>query len=583
MQQSKSNFPKAFLLTLICAIGIGGTAPAQTASDLVAQGRTFLSQRYLINANAKFAAAVATSPSHEEANFFYAGTRLMTLVNQSATQDFLDRLGFAAIGRDIYNWNSKPARDAFGRRITPAGVNAQEGTAHLKSTLRPELQAARANLAKVTSPGFEIALTASETTTASVSIDIADVSLLIALTHFLEYFLYTTDSWNLNAILTDLDALHQSNQLNAERILSDYPELFTYRSTDDLADARDQFSDFVTTYQLASSSIRSRAVQDNHLFMDDPARSIEEMDFRSLIQDLKNSLAQGPIALSINNKYTVNATPHFNSMHSLRSYLPQMRKNSFVIGSLPDETFGGVITGLSAEQIEAFAIENKVESLPSLSTGQLAPGMMIGSQFFNFPINVIKGRGYVVQYSDNLRDWQNIEFVIASSGRVVISDFMEQAQPQRFYRILESAGFPPENDNFSNRIVLTGLPTTTGGANANATRESGEPDHTDESFGQGNRSVWWSWTSPINGNVTISTSGSPFDTLLGVYTGNTASSLAVIAQNDQDPQGGNDSRVSLTTTAGTIYQIAVDGYFSSTGNITLNISSPWWTGLPTGD
>lgn len=317
MRQTQSNLPKAFLLTLICAIGIAGTAPAQTASDLVAQGRGFLSQRDLFNANSRFAQAVATDPSHEEANAFYAGTRLMSLVDQPATQDFLDRLGLGAMGRDIYNWSSKPARDAFGRRITPAGVNAQEGTAHLRTTLRPELQAARANLAKVTSPGFEITLSAAETTTASVSIDLADVSLLVALTHFLEYFLYTTDSWNLDALLTDLDALHQANQLNAERILRDYPALFTFRSTDDLADARDRFSDFVTAYQMASTSIRNRPVQDNHLFMDDPKRASEEMDFRSLIQDLQNSLTQGPIVLSINSKHMVNATPHFGGMHSL--------------------------------------------------------------------------------------------------------------------------------------------------------------------------------------------------------------------------------------------------------------------------
>jgi hypothetical protein len=81
---------------------------------------------------------------------------------------------------------------------------------------------------------------------------------------------------------------------------------------------------------------------------------------------------------------------------------------------------------------------------------------------------------------------------------------------------------------------------------------------------------WWTWTAPISGVVTISTMGSAFDTLLGVYTGTTVSALSVVAANDN--QGFFPfSAVSFTATGGTPYQIAVDGFGGASGSIQLSL------------
>ena len=74
----------------------------------------------------------------------------------------------------------------------------------------------------------------------------------------------------------------------------------------------------------------------------------------------------------------------------------------------------------------------------------------------------------------------------------------------------------PANDMFANRKVITGTNITAAGSNTGATRETGEPFHAGVS---GGASVWWSWRAPTQGIVTISTAGSSFDTVLGVYTG----------------------------------------------------------------
>jgi hypothetical protein len=73
---------------------------------------------------------------------------------------------------------------------------------------------------------------------------------------------------------------------------------------------------------------------------------------------------------------------------------------------------------------------------------------------------------------------------------------------------------PSPNDQFANRIVLSGSRVATPGDNVNATKEPGEPLHAGNS---GGKSVWWTWTAPSSGPVAVTTAGSSFDTTLGIY------------------------------------------------------------------
>jgi hypothetical protein len=128
-------------------------------------------------------------------------------------------------------------------------------------------------------------------------------------------------------------------------------------------------------------------------------------------------------------------------------------------------------------------------------------------------------------------------------------------------------GAIPDNDNFATRIALVGTNVTTTGSNVGATLEPGERD---PSF-EGGRSVWWTWTAPANGAVTITTAGSDFDTMLAAYTGDTLSNLTPMTFNDdRDPT--NASIVTFNVAAGTVYQISVDGSISTAGNIVLHLT-----------
>jgi hypothetical protein len=130
------------------------------------------------------------------------------------------------------------------------------------------------------------------------------------------------------------------------------------------------------------------------------------------------------------------------------------------------------------------------------------------------------------------------------------------------------------NDSFTNRPTLKPPPppdpllnVRVRSSNLAATKEPGEPDIAGN---PGGKSVWWQWLAPISGPVTISTIGSSFDTLLGVYTGGAISNLVLVASND-DAEGILQSDVTFEAAAGTHYQIAVDGFNGASGEIVLTL------------
>jgi hypothetical protein len=77
--------------------------------------------------------------------------------------------------------------------------------------------------------------------------------------------------------------------------------------------------------------------------------------------------------------------------------------------------------------------------------------------------------------------------------------------------------------------------------------------------------VWVSWTAPGDGVAVFSTRGSTFDTLLAIYTNSPFGEVA----SDEDAGGFQTSRAAFNAAAGTTYFIAVDGFASATGHITL--------------
>ena len=132
-----------------------------------------------------------------------------------------------------------------------------------------------------------------------------------------------------------------------------------------------------------------------------------------------------------------------------------------------------------------------------------------------------------------------------------------------------AAAAPPANDNFAAAETIAGDSGTLSGTNAEATAEPNEPDHAGS---PASASVWYRWTAPADGLVSLDTCTASFDTRLAVYTGTALANLTEVASNDDSEDcgpGSAQSSLSFAATSGTTYQIAVDGYGGFTGTFTL--------------
>ncbi|MCP4342407.1 MAG: hypothetical protein GY799_26900, partial [Desulfobulbaceae bacterium] len=130
---------------------------------------------------------------------------------------------------------------------------------------------------------------------------------------------------------------------------------------------------------------------------------------------------------------------------------------------------------------------------------------------------------------------------------------------------------PAAGDFFADAITLEGVSGQTTGSNADATKETGEPDHTGNI---GGKSIWWTWTAPGTDYFYFDTSGNSFDILLAVYSGSGADSLTEVAGNYNVGSGNRNSGLTFHAQSGVRYYIAVDGkrdwWSTDSGDIVLD-------------
>jgi hypothetical protein len=130
----------------------------------------------------------------------------------------------------------------------------------------------------------------------------------------------------------------------------------------------------------------------------------------------------------------------------------------------------------------------------------------------------------------------------------------------------------PSNDNFASPTELPSLPdVSVNGSNLDATPELDDPLNS----GANENSVWFKWTAPFTGPARIGICGADFDSVLGVYTGDSLASLTQVSTNDNGCPGLNgDSVLTVTVSAGTTYRILVNSYRQDiSGAFTLKIEN----------
>jgi hypothetical protein len=138
----------------------------------------------------------------------------------------------------------------------------------------------------------------------------------------------------------------------------------------------------------------------------------------------------------------------------------------------------------------------------------------------------------------------------------------------------------PANDNFANATAINSLPSNPTANTTNATFQTGEP--TPNCVGTVSRTVWYRLTLPTSTNVRISTVGSSYDTVVGVYTGNGFGSLAQVACDDDSGGSGNASLLDFQAVAGTTYHVQVGRFGNNSGgSLVVNFIGAAPTATPT--
>ncbi len=131
--------------------------------------------------------------------------------------------------------------------------------------------------------------------------------------------------------------------------------------------------------------------------------------------------------------------------------------------------------------------------------------------------------------------------------------------------------FTPGNDMFSQAVLIpTGTTFNVEGTNASATIEPFETSLPHQNLVQ-QASVWWKWTPSTTGDYVISTLGSNFDTVLGVYKRSAGGGFETVGVNDSRSLTDDTSRLELALTGGQQYYIVVASYHKDTvGDIKLS-------------
>ena len=134
--------------------------------------------------------------------------------------------------------------------------------------------------------------------------------------------------------------------------------------------------------------------------------------------------------------------------------------------------------------------------------------------------------------------------------------------------LLPRANAVATNDNFNQRATLFGDRLTVTASSVGATRAPNEPAMAGVDSGA---SLWWVWRPTLEGRAVVDTTGSSFDTVLGIYFGKEIGRLDNRwGANDSD--GGNlTSRIEFNADPSVDHSIVVAGKNSAAGDIVLNI------------
>jgi hypothetical protein len=249
---------------------------------------------------------------------------------------------------------------------------------------------------------------------------------------------------------------------------------------------------------------------------------------------------------------------------------PACAPDALSVGAIYDSSLGGITWGTGCTDATTAADKVVCFSNSASFLTLLAPGVMITSAGITMS-GTSQAAPHVAGAIAVLRAAFPSETVTQIQSRLINSRVPRVTRNNLSFPrldLLQALANLPANNNFDSASALSN--NNTGSISSSSilsTKETGEPIHANNTGGQ---SVWWKWTAPASGQLSIDTQGSNYDTLLAVYTGTALNALSNIAANDNDGFSIGTSSALLQAQAGQEYKIAVDGTNGAAGFVQLN-------------
>jgi len=310
------------LMKIICLVtfilGLTVNAYASTESQaLVDEGRVLLfnsgnpTYSGILAANEKFKAAVAADSTDQEANFFFAVTRLFAFGLEEGSGGDLETLRdlFEAFGmtrNETDNFGELPFNDPpeiYGHlNLLETAPTGEDVRAFLAGPFMDLVNAAMGNLNVITDTNFNITLLASETGELhDVEVDYGDILLVKSALYTLKSFLMIVTAYDLDVDIREIVALGNAGVFQIQRDLLDrYSEVLELLPTDDisadgeqlLADSKTALLNGINAYRDAFNFITTESDDqaDDLVYFGDSEEINEASFFLAQLTELQNSL-----------------------------------------------------------------------------------------------------------------------------------------------------------------------------------------------------------------------------------------------------------------------------------------------------
>ena len=249
-----------------------------------------------------------------------------------------------------------------------------------------------------------------------------------------------------------------------------------------------------------------------------------------------NSLAAlSPVAASQSNLGTYNSAGlNFNAQAGIAYRIALASINSNSVGSISLHVTPGSHADTNAPSVAILnllsgtSVTNKIVTISGSASDPSAFGTGVDRVF----ITVNATATYIAVGTTNWNTYASLQpglNLIKAQAVDTAGNLSSPVTVQVIYIVP-----PVPNDFFVSAIPLSGNSGSVSAITTDATKEVGEPNHAGNA---GGKSVWWKFIPPADGVLTISTTNSSFDTLLGLYVGTTLTGLEPVVDNDDAYSG----------------------------------------------